>query len=173
MASWSNGLWSDRLRSFFSRTSGQPLRSEGSCRCSCISARSAGSSGTRLNRRCKLVQAGRKARDWPIRWQPRLAWHSRQLLGNARSSSGLDANGSCAHSDRLRCQQIQWLRTLLDSKWVGSRASNCDTLPTQWTRPTRFGSLADKPSRAKIQRCPLWSRGRETKRRTQAKPSRR
>ena len=68
---------------------------------------------TRPNRRCKLVQAGRKARDWPIRWQPLLVWRSRQPLGDARSPSGLDAHGSCAHFDRLWCQQIQWLRTFV------------------------------------------------------------
>src|SRR5690348_11636051 len=45
---------------------------------------------TRLNRRCKLVRAGRKARDWHICWQPLLVWRSRQLLGDARSPSWLD-----------------------------------------------------------------------------------
>ena len=32
---------------------------------------------TRINRRCKLVRAERKARDGRIRWQPLLVWRSR------------------------------------------------------------------------------------------------
>ena len=65
---------------------------------------------TRLNRCRNLVRSQCKARDWSIRWQPLLVGCSRQPLGNAWSSSWLDAHGSCGHPDCLRRQQIRRLK---------------------------------------------------------------
>ena len=84
-------------------------------------------------------------------WPGCEVWRSRQPLGDARSSSWLDALRACARSDRLRCQHI---RRLSDANAVRTDSVNRRRLVIAVMRPA-ISSCSSRAGRSRPRRSAM------------------